>query len=251
VKPCHFIYEVVSYLTDYLCKKNYMQPYVICHMLSSIDGKIIAKDWGEMPGRGYYEITHNKLEGNAWMCGRVTMEEGFASDEPPVLKEVTTRIDREDYVARHGASSFAIAIDAGGKLGWDSDRIDDDHIITVLTEKVSDAYLAYLQEKGVSYVFGGKEEVDFKVVLEKLGNLFPIKRLLLEGGGLINGALLDAGLINEFSLLLYPIADGTLHVPTVTDIDAAVKQLPYTRLRLESLEQLEHGVVWLRYLVKE
>lgn len=227
-----------------------MQPYVICHMLSSIDGKILARNWGAIPGREQYEITGNQLEGDAWMCGRITMAEGFASDEPPVLPVVTTAIDRTDYIAPHNASSFAIALDAKGKLGWDSNHIDEDHIITVLTEQVPDAYLAYLREKEVSYIFGGKDSIDFKHALEKLGSLFPVKRLLLEGGGSINGSMLDAGVIDEFSLLVYPLADGTGGAPTLTDLPAAVKRQPATRLKLEKVQQLEHDILWLRYLVQ-
>ncbi len=52
--------------------------------------------------------------------------------------------------------SYAIAIDPGGKLRWESGSIDEEHAVTVLTEQVPDRYLALLRSRGVSYLFGGK-----------------------------------------------------------------------------------------------
>jgi riboflavin biosynthesis pyrimidine reductase len=67
----------------------------------------------------------------------------------------------------------------------------ENHIIELLTEQVPDAYLNYLQKLGISYIFGGKERLDFTVVLKKLKHLFSIDQLILEGGGTINGSALS------------------------------------------------------------
>ena len=88
---------------------------------------------------------------------------------------------RTDFVAPHGADSFAIALDPSGKLTWRSGAIDEEHVITVLSEQVSDDYLAFLRDKGVSYLFGGREELDLSKVLQKLRSSFGIRRLLLGG----------------------------------------------------------------------
>ncbi|MCS0457471.1 MULTISPECIES: dihydrofolate reductase family protein [Rhizobium] len=66
---------------------------------------------------------------------------------------------------------------------------------------------------------------------------------MLEGGGGINGSFLSAGLIDEISLLILPVADGSLNVPTTFDRPTG----PATRLSLISVEQLEGDVVYLRY----
>ena len=58
----------------------------------------------------------------------------------------------------------------------------------MLTEQVSDAYLAHLKKIGISYIFGGKERLNFTVVVEKLKTLFAIDELMLEGGGFLNGS---------------------------------------------------------------
>ena len=82
------------------------------------------------------------------------------------------------------------------------------HIIEVLCEDASDAYLAYLQSIGVSYIFAGKEDLNLPLALDKLYRLFSIQKLLLEGGSVINGAFARENMIDELSLVLVPTVAG-------------------------------------------
>ncbi len=76
--------------------------------------------------------------------------------------------------------------------------------------------------------------------------LFGITTLLLEGGGNINGAFLQAGLIDEVSLLLAPGIDGRREIPTVFDgVHPSLKTA--VPLKLKSVEHLRKGILWLRY----
>lgn len=220
-----------------------MKPRVICHMMSSLDGRIITSRWGTKPNTKEYETTAATFDSQAWLCGRVTLEKDFTEGLAPDLQPVAAPLDRTDFVAEHGAKSFAVAVDAHGKLGWESAFIDEDHIVAVLAEQVSDEYLAYLRRVGVSYVFGGAQELDFALVLEKLGRLFPIETILLEGGGHINGSLLRAGLVDELSLLHYPVVDGAATSPTIFEQGDAPAR-PFTLL---SVEQRPGGIIWVRY----
>ncbi len=226
---------------------NSSKPRVICHMMSSLDGRTILGRWGKSPNTKEYEATAATFEAEAWMCGRVTMEKDFTKGLAPDLQLVSQPLDRQDFVADPTATSFAIAVDAHGKLGWKAGYIDDDHLISILTEQVSDEYLAYLRKQGISYLFGGQKELDFALVLDKLGRLFPIKTLLLEGGGHLNGSLLKAGLIDELSLLHFPMVDGA---PTSAAVFEQGNQpgAPVA-FKLLSAEQRPHGILWLRYAV--
>ncbi|MVN75152.1 deaminase [Hymenobacter sp. HMF4947] len=224
------------------------KPRVICHMMNSLDGRTILQRWGrDVPGRQAYETTAATFDAQAWLCGRVTMEKDFTKGRQPDLQPAPTPLDRTDFVADHQAASFAIAVDAHGKLGWESAYIDDDHLIAVLTEQVPDEYLTYLRGLGISYVFGGAQELDFAHVLDKLGRLFPIQTILLEGGGHLNGSLLKAGLVDELSLLHYPVVDGAATSATVFEQGPAPG--PATRFRLLGVQQLAHDILWLRYEV--
>jgi riboflavin biosynthesis pyrimidine reductase len=175
------------------------KPYIICHMGSTVDGRIIGEHWGDNHEKfgSLYEQCHNTFDSQAWMVGRVTMEKDFTEGKQPELKASQVPILREPFIGNKNATSFAIAVDPSGKLGWESNAIDGDHVIELLTEQVSDAYLSYLQQQGVSYIFAGGKELDFKLALSQLGELFPIETIMLEGGGHINGSLLNEGLIDE------------------------------------------------------
>jgi riboflavin biosynthesis pyrimidine reductase len=184
------------------------------------------------------------LGGDGWIIGRVSMEPYAGRAKLPAR---APHIAREDFVARR-ADSYAIALDPSGKLRWRSGSIDEEHVVAVLTERVSDRYLALLRTKGVSYVFGGERAVDLRRVLRKLRALFGIRRLLLEGGGKINGSFLAAGLIDELSVLVAPVADGGIGTPTL--FDARPQRGPVRTLELASCQRRPGELVWLRYRIR-
>jgi 2,5-diamino-6-(ribosylamino)-4(3H)-pyrimidinone 5'-phosphate reductase len=224
------------------------RPYVICHMAPSIDGRIVVTRWKIHDTlTAEYERAHRSFAADAWMIGRISMEPYAGKTKVP-RRKVSPPIPRTDFVARRDAKSYAIALDPSGKLTWKSSSIDEDHVITVLTEKVSDAYLAFLRSKGVSYVFGGKKDVDLKRVLEKLRQKFGIRKLLLEGGGSINGSFLAAGLIDELSVLVVPIADGSVGTPSLFDVSG--RSVPVRPLKLISFEKRADDQMWLRYKLR-
>jgi riboflavin biosynthesis pyrimidine reductase len=227
------------------------KPYVICHMASSIDGRIIPENWGDRLDRfgSVYEDCHNSFDNQGWMVGRVTMEKDFTEGKKPDLKKPPKPIDRTAFIGNKSAKSFAIAVDPKGKLGWDQNEIDGDHIIEILSEAVSDEYLHYLQTKNISYVFAGKDDLDFSVALSQLHDLFNIQTLMLEGGGGINGSLLNAGVIDEVSLLVLPIVDGTINTATTFEVADYLPKKETHDLKLLDIQKLDHGVVWLRYQV--
>jgi len=221
------------------------RPHVICHMVPSVDGRIVTTHWKLPPSTlAEYERTAKTLDADAWMIGRISMEPYAGKAKIPARRSGPP-IPRKDFVARTGARSYAIALDPSGKLRWESSSIDDEHVITILTEQVSDRYLAFLRDQGVSYLFGGKTEVSLPRVLEKLRKHFGIARLLLEGGGAINGSFLAADLVDELSVLVAPIADGSVGTPSL--FDARDGKGPTRHLELLSVEKLRGGLVWLRY----
>ena len=57
---------------------------------------------------------------------------------------------------------------------------------------------------GVSYVVAADKAMDAMPLLELLGRELGIKRLLVEGGGNVNGSMMAAGVVDELSILLAP-----------------------------------------------
>ena len=225
------------------------KPYVVCHMGSTVDGRIISEHWGENQNKfsALYEKCHDTFDSQAWMVGRVTMEKDFTEGRKPERVKSPKPIPRKAFIGDKNAATFAIAVDAKGKLGWEENKIDEDHVIEILSESVSDDHLQYLQNKMVSYVFAGKHELDFALALHQLSEHFGIKTLMLEGGGNINGSFLNAGLIDELSLLMLPLADGTVNAPTTFEVADYLPKKSASALKLANVQKLDHDVLWLKY----
>src|SRR5262245_60097236 len=189
-----------------------MEPKVILLMESSLDGKLHPSRWTKSPDgerrnwSSTYERVHELLAGDAWMVGRVTMQEmSKAAPHPPT--EVPSVV-RPLHVARRDAKSFAIVLDPSGRVHFSEGAVGGDPAIVVLGENVDNRHLAELEADGVSYIVSKGPEIDLAATLGTLCEAFGIKRLLLEGGGAINGSFLAAGLVDEVNILVAPAFDG-------------------------------------------
>jgi riboflavin biosynthesis pyrimidine reductase len=226
-------------------------------MVISLDGKVTGDFLGKNQYSGliedYYRI-HREYGADGFLCGRVTMEGSFP--QPPGLLAVYdgSPLEREDYVAER-AAFYAVAIDPQGKLWW-NDRViadtdegyDGAHIIEVLTRNVPDAFLAHLRKKGVSYIFGGKTEMNLAFVVQKLKQLFGIERLLLEGGGIVNGSFLQEGLVDEISLVVVPEAECSEKAVSLFETGKyQIGKADAASFRLKGAKLLNEDGRWLTY----
>jgi riboflavin biosynthesis pyrimidine reductase len=229
-----------------------MKPYVISHMVASVDGRTLIRRWRpeDAPRKGVFDRLHERLGGDAWLVGRVTGQEYARREAYPDHAEENH--PREAWFARGTAAAYGVVLDAHGKIAWGRADIGDDPIVAVLTGKVSRTHLAGLRKDRVSYIFAGEQELDLALALDILNRELGIKRLLLEGGGVTNGSFLRAGLIDEISLAVFPAVDGTKGAPCVFDTgdEEAAAPAPLRSMTLESSEVLEGGVVWLRYRLR-
>jgi 2,5-diamino-6-(ribosylamino)-4(3H)-pyrimidinone 5'-phosphate reductase len=228
-------------------KNKIMRPHVICHMLGSVDGRIRQNIWGFKNHHKYFEETAEKIKADAWLVGRVTMQE-FSSKKKLTLTKKNVRIPKEDFLGMK-SKTYAVVIDPSGKCHWDTNMVSTEHVIEVLTEKVSSRYLDHLRAKNVSYIFGGKKELDLVLVLQKLYKLFGIKQLRIDGGGHVNGSFLKAGLIDEFSFVLAPLADGTIDNPCVFEVDEGFGKRRATQFAIKSVKRIYDDFLWIRYNV--
>ena len=75
------------------------RPYIICLMMSSVDGKILGDKWGNHPYvkalLESFEETHEAIGNKSWIVGRTTMEKDFTKFAKPIFKEVDYKISRE------------------------------------------------------------------------------------------------------------------------------------------------------------
>jgi dihydrofolate reductase len=220
-------------------------------MVSSVDGRI----WGsrQRPKANHvpnlFERLHDQMGGGSWLCGRVTAQE-FAKGKGLLYPPTDQKFPRENWYAQREAKAWGIFLDAHGKAVWQRPDIGGDAILVILTEQVPDSHLAGLRSDGVSYIFAGKTEIDLAAALETLNRDLGIERIMLEGGGGANGALLRAGLIDELSLVICAVIDGSTGGPVVFNSgDKDLGPAPIESMTLVSHEVLEKGAVWLRYKI--
>ncbi|MBO9126801.1 MULTISPECIES: RibD family protein [unclassified Rhizobium] len=230
-----------------------MKPYIICHMMTSLDGGLHPSRWTASPDgnravwSATYETMHKRFGADGWLVGRVTMAE--MSKAGPHAPAGPFEVDRSLHIAKPDAQSFAIAIDPHGKLHFSSGDFDGDHVIVSLGKDVADQHLAELVADGVSYVVSDGDEMDLAGLLETLAREFNIHRLLLEGGAAVNGSFFAAGLVDELSLLMAPAVDARKGSDRFIEFgqDGLAGKC---ELSLLSCDKLDDGMLHLTYAVK-
>ena len=209
------------------------RPYIICHMVTSIDGKVtgdfLFQDECAEATDIYYRINRER-KADGFICGRVTMEGSFTGGWYPDLsqyKPVRHDMDMKmDFIVDDLSGFYAISFDTHGKLGWRSNKIidpdgdpgyDGAQIIEVLSEDVDERYLGYLEAMEIPYIFAGETAIDVELALFKLKTIIGCETLLLEGGSIINGAFERAGVVDELSLVVAPMIAGKDSKPLFMD----------------------------------
>lgn len=225
-----------------------MRPYVICHMVASIDGRIDCHMVDKISGDEYYS-TLESLDCPSSLEGRVTMEHYTALPEPFVAADQTPVGHPDSYVAAK-AKGYTIAVDTRGTLRWPSSLSSEKPLLVITSELAPAEYLAALRSQGISYIAAGAKSIDLVRAMETLHDEFGVERMSLLGGGHINGGFLEAGLVDEVSLLFAPGIDGREGMTALFDGIRDTLRQP-VKLALSSVSQLENDVLWIRYDVRK
>lgn len=220
------------------------KPYIVCHMMTSIDGRIDCNMTEQLSGVEEYYSTLNSFNAPTTITGKITALLEISLPGKFINKDNTT-LNKEMYYKYKDKESYEIIVDSKGSLLYE-DQKDEEHPLLILTsEKVSLEYLNYLKEKHISWIACGKDEVDLKRACEILFNNFNVKRIALVGGGHINAGFLKEGLIDEISILIGPGIDGRDNMCAVFDgLPLDSKVIP---LKLESVQSFKSGAIWIKY----
>ena len=229
-------------------KSNDVRPYIVCHMMSSVDGRIDCDMTERIGGDEYYDALA-QLNCDSELSGRVTMQMHYALPEPfvPVKAEAVGEVSMNK--ACNSDKGYNIAVDSKGSLRWPDDDADGKPLLVLTSENVSKEYLETLRSQGISCIAVGKGHIDLPKAMEMLHEHFGVKRLAIVGGGHINGAFLKAGLLDEVSIVMGAGIDGRKGMTAVFDgIDDM--SFPTVLLELDKVERIGENSVWLRYSFK-
>lgn len=231
-----------------------MKPKIICHIMSSVDGRLLNDRWTE-PYDGtpasdllqVYASIGSELSTDAWMFGKNTLRAIF-----PYKWNIDGHTIPSDYPAvfigeRHSDRMF-IVTDPEADIDFTSSVLRGDNILVIMERNATEEYLTHLREKRISYLIVN-DATDLREGFEAVGREFGIRSISVQGGGILNGALLADGLIDELSLVVYPGIDGLSGVPSIFEYVGGQTNYPAAgqSMRLFSVSQREHGIIWLRY----
>lgn len=207
-------------------------------MLVTLDGKIASGTSDDIFGPYYevYDQLQDELGATSFLCGRVTMEMFVSQDNPPVADSVT---------------SYAFAVDTQGKLQWQSNSIisalgrnQQFKLVVLVTSQTPASYLDSLTSLAIPYLVCGDTSLDWHIALSQIAEKYHIDKLLVEGGGVVNGSLLAAGLIDELSLVVCPIAVNSSQAPSLFE---SLEIFPFAAFQLLESRPLANSTLWLRY----
>lgn len=116
------------------------KPYIICHMMTSVDGRIDCAMTSQLPGVEDYYKTLDALNLPTTVSGRVTAELEMAEPGFFQAKNPET-FGQEGFSKKVSAKGYEIIVDTKGKLLWpDASDMDKPYLIITseqVTERIS------------------------------------------------------------------------------------------------------------------
>lgn len=222
------------------------KPYIVCYMMTSVDGRIDCDMVGQLAGVEDYYPLLDELGLQSAISGKTTARlelaepgEFLPNNNTPFGKEIVSK-------KTDSTGGYTIVVDTKGTLLWKHDSEYDKPHILITSKQVSQEYLCYLDEKNISYIVTGDSQIDLAAACETLKESFGIERLGIVGGPAINTAFLDAGLLDEVIVLIGAGIDGRASFPPVFHRKDNSQAVP-TPLKLVEAKTYDSGAVFIRY----
>lgn len=223
------------------------KPYIACHMMMSVDGRIDCAMTSKLRGVSEYYATLDALDVPTRVSGRVTAELEMA--DGPWTASDPTPYGKPGFSKAADADAYEVVFDTRGTLAWRDGGSYARPLLIVVSEQASTEYLDYLDGLGISWIACGKERIDVPGAVEVLAREFGVERMACVGGGNINAAFLDAGLLDEVSILLGPGIDARGGMASTFD-GLPMDREPF-QLELKHVESYDDGAIWIRYDVRK
>lgn len=224
------------------------RPRIICHMMTAVDGRIDCGMTAQLPGVDEYYATLDGLYAPTRVSGRHTAQLEMADKDAVFEAKDAQAYGQEGFSKKTDAAGYEVVVDTKGTLRWDSWGEDKKPLVIVTSQQVAKEYLDYLDGFNISWIVSGDGKIDLARACAILADDFGVARMAVVGGGTINAGFLDAGLLDEVSVLIAPGIDGR------GGMTAAFDGLPMdcTPFMLSLVESrvFEDGAVFLRYRVK-
>ena len=224
-------------------KVSDMLPRIIIYNTISLDGRITGFD---ADLETYYQRVSFWKEDATLVSSQTILA---APDEIPPETEDDLRPKK---INTADTRPLLVVVDSRGKIKtwhyllktpyWRSG-------VALCSKSTPAEHLRYLAQRNIDYIVAGNNHVDLRKALKELNSRYNVKTIRVDSGGVLNGILLRAGLIQEVSLLIHPALVGGsshhsfFHLPHMKTSGKIIN------LKLTHVEQFENGLVWMRYKV--
>ena len=229
------------------------RPFISLNMASSIDGKITTFEkekvrFGSDEDRAGMEALRSKVD--AILIGKDTL----VADDPPLILRIPQYIEQRLQLkgeARRQPINVVISSTLDMPIETSDFFQEASTSKLVFTTDLADSSKVERLRRYADVVIlpaDGQRRVPLDQMVEKMAGL-GIQHLLLEGGGTLNFAMLEAGLIDEIYLTICPFIIGGAASPTTFDGQGFPKEI-VRKLSLEAHRIGRLGEIFLKYSVK-
>jgi 2,5-diamino-6-(ribosylamino)-4(3H)-pyrimidinone 5'-phosphate reductase len=238
------------------------RPRVITHNVSSLDGKLSLpgvlllhgdERWSAIGGTESTDMwalhqPQAQLEGSNSFVPR----DAPGADLPPAPPGVNVHTHFVPENILTPERRFFAVVDGRGRVRW-TQKVGEheEHLLILVSEHTPSSYLAFLRDEGIPYLVAGTDRVDLPRALELLRDRLRIATVVASGGGLLNGALLRAGLVDEVDIDFLPAVIGGDGAPMLFDGAAIGLGEDPVRLAPIAVQQKPSGGIFVRYAVAE
>jgi len=215
-----------------------MRPFVFINVATTVDGKLAPENRKFVPfgsKRDLDLLYELRARADAALMGARTVDSAPGHYGPGPAKYRRMRIKR-------GLPEYNLRVIVSGR-GTLSPRADIfryrfSPIIVLTSARASVRNLRQLREVADDVEIFGDKEMDFKAAFHWLERKWHVKKLLCEGGGELNTALIRQNLVDEIYVTICPLIFGGRSAPTMADGAGVHSVEEATRLKIKTMERI-------------
>ena len=227
-----------------------MLPFVLINVATSADGKLAPATRKFVPFGSEHDkrlLLELRATADAVMAGARTVDLAPVSLGTGGPKYRRLRLKRK--LAEH---NLRVVVSGSASLNPEAAIFKKrfSPIIVLVSHSAPSARVERLKSVADAVGVFGKTELDFRAALAWLRKEYGVKRLLCEGGGLVNEGLFRAGLVDEIYQTVCPLVIGGHNAPTMADGRGASFVREAARLRLKKLKRVGSELFLIYRVIK-